>query len=106
METYSSMRTSPPSGPSRCSPNSLYRSQDQGASYILHRSSGGAVARPYAGTLTLGVSRVTTLVTAITGPPVETQVSWEYPTGVWALLPRSGRPMTPYCCMWRPGAGE
>ena len=44
-------------------------------------------------------------MTAVTGPPVETPVPWEYPTGVWALLPWSGRPVTPHCSMWRPGAG-
>ena len=27
---------------------------------------------------------------------------WEYPTGVWALLPWSGQPMTPHCCTRRP----
>ena len=33
-------------------------------------------------------------MTAVTGPPAETPVPWEYPTGVWALLPWAGRPMT------------
>ena len=54
---------------------------------------------------TPGVSRATTPNTSVAGPPVETPVPWEYPTGVWALLPWSGRPMTPHCCMRRPGAG-
>ena len=54
---------------------------------------------------TPGVTRGMTPVTAVTGPPVETPVPWEYPTGVWALLPWSGRPMTPHCGMRRPGAG-
>ena len=40
-----------------------------------------------------------------TGPPVETLVPWEYPSGVWTLLPWSGRPMTPHCSMRRPGVG-
>ena len=41
----------------------------------------------------------------VAGPPLDTPVPWEYPIGVWALLPWSGRPMTPHFSMWRPGAG-
>ena len=104
--SQSLMRTLPLPGPSCCSPNSLHRSRDQGASYLMQCSAVGADARSYTDPLTLGVTQVTTLVTAITGPPVETPVSWKYPTGVWALLPWSGRPMTPHCCMWPPGARE
>ena len=51
------------------------------------------------------VTRGITPVTAVTGPPVETPAPWEYPTAVWALLPWSGRPVTPHCSMRRPGAG-
>ena len=103
--SLSPIDTSPLPGPSCSSPNSLLRSQDQGASHPTHCSAGGAVARPHADPSTLGVTRGTTFVTAVTRPPVETPVSWEYPTGVWALLPWLGRPMTPHWCMRRPGAG-
>ena len=41
----------------------------------------------------------------VTGPPLETPVPWEYPTGVWALLPWTRQPMTPHFCMQSPGAG-
>ena len=42
---------------------------------------------------------------AVARSPVQTLVSWEYPEGVWALLPWSGRPMTPHYCNWQPRAG-
>ena len=75
--------------------------------HLAHCNAGGAAAlsRFHADSTTLGVTRGITLVTAVTGPPVETPVSWEYPTGVWALLPLSGRPVTPHCSMRQPGAG-
>ena len=53
---------------------------------------------------TPGVTQGITLVAAVTGPPVETPVPWEYPTEVLALLPWSGRPMTSHYSMRRPGA--
>ena len=34
-----------------------------------------------------GVTRVGSTATAVTESPVYTQVPWEYPAGVWALLP-------------------
>ena len=68
----------------------------------MHRRASNNVARPQTNPCTPGVSRATTPNTAIARPPVETPVPWEYPTGVWALLPWSGRPMTPHCCMRRP----
>ena len=76
-------------------------------SHPIHCNAGGVAAPSplLADSATPGVTQGNTPVTAVTGPPAETPVPWEYPTGVWALLPWSGRPMIPHCSMRRPGAG-